>query len=331
MKEFLEILGWKKLLIVLFSLLILRVSLTIPFCQTFLHPLVINSTWYIMFCGGLIFIFAANNVCEKFFDSKFELMRETKQITIKIKDYPDINRLQKTYIALAGIGLISVMYVCIMFETWLALILSIVLSVLGYFYASNAKRKYLIGNLTLAVSYSLMLLIPLSLDFLPIASDVYRVLGGNSLLGMKEGIDALYFSLLWLVCLIFMLSFLWDVVGDMANIDYDKQRSINTMAVVEGEKKTKRIVLILAIIVMLLVCLFSYSARNYIEITQLIIGIVLVFIPICYFLFMLTKAKQNTDYDFLYTLLGMTYISLLFILSFLKYFFVNGAIAFPVQ
>ena len=110
----------------------------------------------------------------------------------------------------------------------------------------------------------------------------------------------------------FTLTFLREIVKDMEDIEGDKAIEAKSFPILLGEKRTKRILIISAILLVLALSFVAFSTyQSHTTVSYYLIGAVI--IPLLYFTFMLTKASKKNDYHKLSGILKL--IMLLGILS----------------
>ncbi|MBP3254557.1 MAG: hypothetical protein J6M30_08640 [Bacteroidales bacterium] len=319
MKEFAQLIRWKDLTIAFLALIIIRISIIIPFYLQWMLPP--DKTWDIFLTEsfGLVFLFAANNAAVRFFDEKQRLSDQTKQIVVNIKDYPDLMRLRGVWIVLLAVGVMAAVSSYIMGRRFdYVHIATVVIMALGFHYAYSSRHALITGNLETALMYSVLILSQIPASFGQV--DTFDF---NNMHASFVTIPQLYRLFFIIALFAFLLALIRDITGDMANIPQDSKHNFKTLAVTLGGNRCKYVLYALAAVFVLFVAAFLYVYVYKLEIVQVLTVTVIVILPTVYYAYLLRKATQPTDYDFLYTLTGMIFISLLFIIFFCKYIFIN--------
>lgn len=320
MKEFFNLMGWKNLLIVFFALIIIRISIVIPFYAQHMLPDSITWDYYLMYAFGIVFMLAGNNVATKFFSERYKVQKLSGNINLNIKDYPDLVRFRGVWLVLSFVGLVSVVWAGVMTDNLYFIILACLVLMLGYTYASVTRHKFLLGNLSLAVTHSAIIM-----SVLP---DISKVSGFDNYIPAPGTV--LYSDIIMMFCfiaaMVFILTLIWDITGDVTNIKDDYRDNFQTVATVLGEKKCKNLLYSLSALFISLTGIFTYIYYPGLGVIQSVTVLLIVAIPMIYYIFELRRASVAEEYDFLYTFLGMIFISILFLIYFCKYIFINGRI-----
>ncbi|MBR1626109.1 MAG: UbiA family prenyltransferase [Bacteroidales bacterium] len=320
MKEFFNLLGWKDLIVVFLALILIRISIIIPFYNQWYLPPSISWENFLMFAFGICFLFAGNNIAVKFYDEKTKVLSQTSTTTLNIKDYPDIARLRGLWVVLWFVGIIAVCYSCIKIGSqYYYIALAVITLLIGYAYASYLRHSFLLGNLSLAVLYSAVILSQLPHDSAVLVPYSYKF--PNPAAITYNDLSVLFICL---AALVFFLTLLRDMTGDVTNTEDDKKMNYPTLGVKLGINRSKTVLYAISIIFILLNGVFLYFYAEKIGVTQVILTIILSVVPVIYCMVLLRKAKLQTDFNYLYVCLGVIYISLLFVISFCKYLFIHG-------
>ncbi len=330
MKEYLNILGYKKLLFVFFALIIFRVSVTIPFCKHFsVEQAAVELSLFLAFAFGMMLIFAGNNIADMFFEEKTKIKIQTKNKEIKITDFPNLKKLQGMYIFLEAIGFIACVAVILLKELTATTLISVLfISIIGFVYASYAKRLLHIGNIFMGIMFVLVLVSVYSFDYYPVykaAQSIWTDSFASEILSKTN--DCILKANILIGIMVYLLTLTWDITGDLTNIKQDKQKNYHTLAIAMGEKSTKNILYLYTALIFVSYIIYWFLTTEFLPVGSLVLGFGLLIIPLLYYVVQLNKANKDTDYDALYSLLGMVFISLLFIMSFLKNIFLNEQLA----
>lgn len=322
MKEFFNLLGWKDLIVVFLVMVLVRISIIIPFYSQWYLPPSISWENFLIYTFGICFLFAGNNIAIRFYEEKRKILLQNNTSIINIKEYPDVVRFRGLWIVLWFVGVVASGYSCFkMNGNYYYTILTILVLFIGYVYANYLRQSFLLGNIALAILYSAVILSQLPHDTSTLIPYTYKF--PNNLAFSYNELVILF---VFLAGLVFALTLLRDMTGDIVNIEQDRKMKYQTIGVKLGERSSKWILYILSITFMIITAVFLYLYKTKIDDIQLIITFAIIIIPTIYYIIMLQKAKKQTEYNYLYIFLGMLYISILFVISFCKNLFINGSI-----
>ncbi|QES90176.1 geranylgeranylglycerol-phosphate geranylgeranyltransferase [Rhizosphaericola mali] len=176
------------------------------------------------------------------------------------------------------------------------------INILLYFYSKYWKKSFFIGNFVVALVTSA----PILYCFLPIYFKSFLV----SELWMWLCIIYFYFS--FLTCLI------REIVKDLEDRAGDQALGANTLAIALGEKKSKFVVTIFTVLLVLPVTYFGYVFYTMQIWLFAVYIIALLVFPIVYFLISFLNAKNPKDYHQASTQLKIIMLLGIFFLIFLR-------------
>ncbi len=201
----------------------------------------------------------------------------------------------------------------------LALIFILVPGLL-WFYAASYKRQCLVGNVILALSAALSILIVLLAEF------AYLQTLAN------WHIDGLLYrqAFAWvgvITVFTFFVVLILAIVHDISNIQGDKEMEYRTMPIVWGIHTAKFIAIALVVfsIFSILYLDFKYNPFTGNLITQyLVVGIVL---PFAWFIYLMIKAKYRSDYK---RILKVIRLIMVIVLLFAPFFYLLHSLSLRI-
>jgi 4-hydroxybenzoate polyprenyltransferase len=185
--------------------------------------------------------------------------------------------------------------------------LMIVFVFMSYFYSLKYKRNFLVGNIVVAILYSMIILLPVLFELFALMNNpggLFKVI----IVPLKE--ELLYVTLFF-TAITFLLTLIREIVCDMQDEEGDRECDSHSLIVSLGEKKTKNVVYVLSILFLALTLFFLFT---YYTGVHLIVCALIVCAPMLFFLKELKKAKSIQDYGFLSELLRMIFVSGLFMI-----------------
>ncbi len=301
MKEYLRLLGWQSLALILVLSLMIRACLTIPFYKMYFPMTIIPSGDYLLFTFSLMLLMAGFSVICSYFDTKMS------DILANTETLDNIKKLRLFYV-LVVLGLGALSYISFKYHVWQIGAIGLVFAGLSYIYAYKYKRQDLIGNISIALLFSLLAFMPFLLEFF--AFTHYQ---SEILIQIPTSAWLTFFKLFaFFAGFVFLLTFIRDLTADVANIEQNKKDGFMTFAVRHGEKLTNKVLVVCSLVFMLFNAYFLYRMFDYMEIIHIVILSLTNIVPFIYYIYKLLSAKRTEEVIMLYQLLGMIYISLLF-------------------
>ena len=207
------------------------------------------------------------------------------------------------YITLNIIGFIAGFYVSYRIDKISFVAIFIITILLLKVYNSDFKKKPLIGNIIVSLLVSLSILIVGIFDIIPAITNKNVI---NQYHAFRVLIDYAAFA--------FMLMFLREIVKDIEDINGDKKVKMKTLPILIGRKRAKNLVFGLSFIPLIIVTLYSFN--NFSDVPFILAYmLIVVMIPLLYFMTKILYAKTKKEYSFASNLLKI--IMLLGILSIL--------------
>ncbi|MBR1770321.1 MAG: UbiA family prenyltransferase [Bacteroidales bacterium] len=305
MKEFLKLLGWQSLVLVLILSLILRMSITLPFYGQYFSFTVVPSSDYLLFTFALMLMTASLNVICSYYDTKMaDILAKTETL--------DNGKKLRMFWLFAIIGVAALSYLSVKYYVWQIGALALVFELSAYSYALKFKRMAILGNLNIAFLYALLVFMPFLLELF--AFTHYQ---GETLLRMPASAWQIYFWLFsFFAAFVFLLTFIRDLTADLANIEENKRDGFETFAVKYGEKRTDTLLIVLSAAFVLLNAFALFKFRYFLDTIQIGTLVIINILPFVYYVYKLLTAKRSEETVTLYQFLGMIYISLVFTIQF---------------
>lgn len=308
MKDFFNLIRWKSLLLCLIALIVVRFFLIEPFYLNFVGDIVspISNLEYFVFCLSVLLIVVASILINEYFDQDIDKINRAEK-DLYIDRIISEKRVLSLFYILSIIAVL-IAYVIGYLNGFLHLgSLMIVFVFMSYFYSLKYKRIFLVGNVVVAILYSMIVFLPVLFELFALMNapgGLFKVI----ILPLKQ--ELLYVALFFTL-LTFLLTLIREIVGDMQDEEGDRECESHSLVVLLGEKKTKNILYILSSIFIAVTLYFLFT--RYINIS-LIICILIVCVPMLFFLRELKNARSIQDYGFLSEFLRMMFVSGLFMI-----------------
>lgn len=174
----------------------------------------------------------------------------------------------------------------------------IITAALLYLYANSLKQIIIIGNLIIAFLLAFSVIIIALFDLLPVTFDENRAAMG---LAFKILLDYAFFA--------FSISFICQIVKNLEDVAGNIEQDSNSLPATIGISKTTKIVFVLALIfsTYLLYYIYQYYFTNKL-IFSTIYTIIFVLAPLVYFTISITRARYQSDFKHLSTILKIILI-----------------------
>ena len=308
MKDFFNLIRWKSLLLCLIALIVVRFFLIKPFYLNFVGDIVspISNLEYFVFCLSVLLIVVASILINEYFDQDIDKINRAEK-DLYIDRIISEKRVLSLFYILSIIAVL-IAYVLGYLNGFLHLgSLMIVFVFMSYFYSLKYKRIFLVGNVVVAILYSMIV-------FLPVLFEVFALMNAPGglfkviIIPLKQ--ELLYLALFFTL-LTFLLTLIREIVGDMQDEEGDRECETHSIVVLLGEKKTKNILYILTSIFIAVTLYFLFTQYTNVS---LIICVLIICVPMLFFLRELKNAKSIQDYGFLSEFLRMMFVSGLFMI-----------------
>jgi 4-hydroxybenzoate polyprenyltransferase len=294
MKEFLKLIRWPNLLIVILTMVLMRYFIIEPLLSKVyvvllngneeIVPLALQFPWYnfIFLVAATVFITAGGYVINDYFDIKTDLINRGKVI-VGTKIPRRKAMMWHTIFNIAGVA--AGYYIsCSSGYIWMGTLFLIVSGLL-YFYSASYKRQFLIGNVIVA---GLTAMVP----FLVVMYEwpaLYRFYTVNS-----AELPALNFLFYWVggfSLFAFITTLSREIIKDIEDFEGDLAYGRNTIPVVIGIPASKIVAVSLIIITLaMLYIIWFFFVHDNITLIYLSVAIVL---PLLFVLYQVAVSRNR--------------------------------------
>lgn len=308
MKIFFNLIRWKSVLLALLALIVVKFFVIDSFYENYVGGQIspISTIEYIIFCFAILLLVIASILINDYFDQDIDKINKAEK-DIYIGKFISEKRILSLFYILSTTSVLTG-YIIGYLNGFLHLgSLLIVFVFMSYFYSLKYKRSLIVGNLVVAILYSMIIFLPVLFELFTLMNEpggLFRVI----IVPLKEN---LLYSTLFFTAITFLITLIREIVGDMQDEEGDRECGCRSLVIVLGESKTKSVIYILSLIFIALILWFLIT--NY-KSSQLIINILIVCIPMLFFIKELRKAKSIQDYGFLSELLKIVFVSGLFMM-----------------
>ncbi|MDR7212017.1 geranylgeranylglycerol-phosphate geranylgeranyltransferase [Flavobacterium piscis] len=287
--KYLKLIRYQNLLMLAFMQVLFRYA----FLKQQNIPLALTDWQYGLLVLSTVLIAAAGYVINNIFDVVTDTINKPNNVVIGkgISETMGYN----LYIILNITGVAIGFYLSNVIQRPGFATLFILIASLLYFYSTSLKQIMILGNIVVAFTLAMSVLIIGVFDIFPatIADNRTQM--------------ASFFSILTDYALFaFMINFIREIIKDIEDINGDYNQGINTLPVAIGTNRTAKITLVLTIvpITLLLIYIKRYFIENNLYMATLY-AFAFVLAPLIYFVVKLVNAKSQKDFHHLSTILKL--------------------------
>lgn len=288
MKEFLTLIRWKNILIVILTMVMMRYFVIAPLLSLMTVNLssapdtavsmMLQLGWFdfIMLVAATVFITAGGYVINDYFDIKTDLINRGEVIVGK-----GISRrkamMWHSVFNIAGVA--AGFYISARAGYFWMGILFLLVSGLLYFYSASYKRQFLIGNIIVAI---LTAMVPLLVIFYEWPA-LYRYYSLNAT--ALPGMNFLFYWIGGFALFAFLTTLAREIIKDIEDFEGDMAYGRNTLPVIAGIPASKVItVSLVAITIAMLFLVWFFYVRDWITLVYISVAVVVPLILVIFFL-----------------------------------------------
>lgn len=298
------------ILIVLLQVFLRRYFIE-PMLNAFGLELQLSNLHFILLLLMTVCITTAGYVINDYFDLKRDYINRNPQDVIVGKSVPRRTAMA-THLVLSALGILLGFYLSYVLHIWVLALLPVFVVGLLWFYSTEYKRQFIIGNLVLAFLGVLPIFLTvlyepaifkayLSPEYRSIAMLIFKVMG--------------FFTLI-----AFGINLLYALVKDLQDLPGDEATNCRTLPIVAGEMASKFTFTIIS--VMLIFALFyiqnmQYANKAYVSLMYIVFALEL---PLIIANTMLYLTNKSEKYRFVTQLISVIMILGIFSILVLNYF-----------
>ncbi len=272
---FLRFIRWKNLLLIIYLQILLKLFLFSAF------ELKTNLTdfQFVILLLSLIFIMAAGYMINDIFDLKSDLINKPQKVIVA--NQFSVETANQLYLITNTLGIILGIGLSLSMQKPTQAFIFIGASLLLYLYSKKLKSKPLIGNITVSslVAFSIVILCLFDLNF---AVQI-------------EAQQVVIFVILLLSCFAFFLNLVREVVKDIEDINGDYSMKMNTLPILLGVSRSKKIASFLCLFPLGLLLFIVVKYASIYKFTVLYLLLFTMF-PLLYVALKLLSAKTKKDF-----------------------------------
>jgi len=288
MLSFLKLIRIQNLLIIAFTQYMVRFCLILPLlkARSTYFQLQLSEVQFFLLVLSTVMIAAAGYIINDYFDVKIDKVNKPEHVVI--------DKGVKRRVAMGAHTLINIiailiaLFVAYSVGYWKLAILQFICAAGLWFYSTNFKRMFLIGNFVIALFTALV----------PLVVGIYELLlCYKHYFPIDETIDLtnIWRWVLGLSFFAFITTLLREIIKDMEDYEGDKAYGCYTMPIAIGIKSAKAIVVILAVSTMCCLAYLQYmqlQLNDYLSVSYFTMMLQLPFVFLIYKTIRATEKKQ---------------------------------------
>ena len=230
----LKLFRYKNLIFIVLIQWLIYYSVISPILQKFGLALMLPSWCFWLLVIATVMISTGGYIINDYFDVKIDQINRPDDVVIG----KSISKktAMTLYMVISGIGVLLGLFVSIWLKNTTLGFIFIVVTGMLWFYSSSYKRQFLIGNLIVALSCALSILVLLVAES-SLQSNYY-----GELIRQTPVLPELYRWVCSYAAFAFMLTLIREIIKDMEDIKGDKEVECRTLPIVWGERNAKTVV-----------------------------------------------------------------------------------------
>ena len=294
MIAFFKLIRWPNLLMIAFTQILLQYLVISHVFQLIQMESPLNHLQFFVLLLSTVFMAAFGYVYNDIQDIEIDVInKKSKQIVGTRISQKWASRLAYLFLALA---LIPAFYLALSMDMWQLFLIHISIALGLWYYSVEWKKRVIIGNLVISIFTALSIYIVWIYHLAVLRTHPVLIVDS------RKVIDFINILVLSLSVFAFLISLIRELIKDVEDKRGDSQNGLKTFAVLYGVQKTKVLVCVLSLLMMVFIGVAAYYSYQYNWIKLSVYFLIAVGIPMLYFIINLNKSKQKEDFENLSTL-----------------------------
>ncbi|MCB0380956.1 MAG: geranylgeranylglycerol-phosphate geranylgeranyltransferase [Flavobacteriales bacterium] len=304
---FIKLIRLPNLLIIALTQYVVRYAILYPFFIINSVELRMSDIDFFLLSLSTVMIAAAGYIINDYFDTKVDRVNRPDKIIVG--KYIKRRVAMGAHIVISSIAILISTYVAYQIGS-LKLVFIQILSVgVLWYYSVSFKKQVIIGNVVVAILAALVPLVAglyeilLQQNFIDETSNtlIFYLEEGTSFDDVSYVLSQIFYNTFaWILgfsLFAFLSTMVREIVKDIEDYEGDKKYFSNTLAVVHGKDKAKKVAQLIIVIMMMLLGYLQYQQLITNDNTSFIYFMFGLQIPLGYLLYKLQLAKEKADYS----------------------------------
>jgi len=290
---FLRLIRIQNLVIIAATQYIMRYCIIYPFLKINKFELQLNGFHFFLLVFSTVLIAAAGYVINDYFDTGTDRLNRPDKVVIDRSIQRRLAMLLHFFLNFNGIAIGTYLSLYIGVAE-LSLIFMFAAGLL-WFYSTNYKRQFLIGNVVVSIMTSIVPLLVILFE-MPLLNAKY----GLIMLQHQANFNYIFFWIIAFSFFAFLTTFLREIIKDIEDFEGDSAYGMNTLPIIIGRKNTKIIIvsIILLSLVILTLVFIRFLLYRGISLDYLTSGYFLLFLvfPFLLLLYRIIIAQKKEEF-----------------------------------
>lgn len=289
MKNFLHLIRYKNLLIIILTQYLMRWCIIKPILNVIDFELQFSELNFFFLVFSTVLITAGGYVINDYFDTKTDLVNRPD--TVLVGKVIDRRSAILLHIILNTIGIGLGTYISFYIGIPILSLVFVLITGILWFYSTTYKRQFLIGNIVVSILIALVPLMVILFE-IPLLNKAYGIL----MIEMRANFNHIIIWVSAFAFFAFLLTLIREIIKDVEDYEGDNAYGRQTLPIVFGIINTK-IILIALILLALFSLVFTYIRFLTDNITLIYFAVFLLF-PLLVLLYKIIIADNKKDYHF---------------------------------
>ncbi|MFA5298185.1 MAG: geranylgeranylglycerol-phosphate geranylgeranyltransferase [Lutibacter sp.] len=272
---FLRLIRWENLLLLLYIQLLLKFL----FFPSFNATTTLSIFQFFIFVLALLFVTVAGYIFNDINDLKTDLINKPHKVIVS--KFISTESAQHLYLITNTLGIVFGIVLSLSIQKPSYSFIFIGASLLLYFYSKKLKSKPLIGNIAVSFLVATSIII---LYFFDINDET-----------QNDSQKLVIYVIGLLSCFAFFLSLIREIVKDIEDVNGDYSLKMNTLPILIGVKRAKKIAAFLCLFPLMLLLVIIVNYASIYKFTVLYLGS-FTLLPLLYVFIKLFSAKTKSDF-----------------------------------
>lgn len=289
------------------TMYLMRWSVIKPLLEVYGIELQVSEAAFLGLVLSTVFITAAGYVINDYHDVRADQINKPQKVVVDIHISRRFTLLLHALLNLVGVSA-GVVFSFLYHVPWMILVFAGA-PILLWYYSVRLKHKLLAGNLAVSLLTATVPMLVILFEYPLLARNFH-----NDTIFFPEGLSAI---LIWIgafAFFAFMTNLIREIIKDAQDIEGDRERHSNTVPIKYGVQKTKGVIVMLSVFVLLVLGFFFLTYLK--DPVSLVYYGVALFLPFAYLIFKTLRSATPHDFGFLsqwvkvIMLLGLLYAPL---------------------
>ena len=285
--SFLQLVRWKNLVM----LGLIQILFKYVYFPAFSVDTALSNLNFAVLIFTTLIIAAAGYIINDIYDVEADKINKPTKVLVTRK----ITKKQANFLynIFNAVGLLSGLYLAYTIDKLSFVAIFVITILLLKVYNSDFKKRPLVGNIVVSLLVSLSILIVGVFDIIPMVTEDNDV---NQYYAFRVLMDYAGFA--------FMFMLLREMVKDVEDVNGDKYMNMKTIPILLGRKRANYLIFILSFVPLLLITSYSFNSFSNVPFV-LAYMLIVVLLPLLYFMTKILYAQSKKDYIFASKLLKL--------------------------